>query len=415
MHSQQTANRHEPEWLDGALFPDYTLAGFWHVLNVLEHLQRRGKLLPFSAASHLLDPKRSVGSITISHQSQISTDDAFEELFAVLRDGLVGALDVAEAVVAARPSVVGEFAAFLMTKMSTHSEKVKRITGQCLEELGSLIKAHCEEDCLRDLLYYRSLEGLFNFSGILGELGEGGLARSAYSGRPSRQYDRIWVAANSECLELSGFDATQRQLERVFDLISALHSQGIITRPIGMSRDEFAKCHELTLSDLVCRAISAGRAAESVPERFIPQRWQVFQIDRYSSPLDIVEKIVGLMYRLPESLCSEATRELMAAIGSEVFENPREALLFTLSGMSPERVGELCWLLGQIHEPLLLEYKALFFNVDRHIISDDASLIFDVRVDVHREAYGSISVLNRSLAPDVFQRVLTRSYREPRA
>jgi hypothetical protein len=378
---------------------DFSLEGFQSVLPKLQRTR---------SAAYFLNPTRSTHYIDFAASMQVKPADAFKDLFKALQLGVISPCDLAESVVASRPSSVEECKAFLKTKISSQTSrralKLNEAIGECIQELDALIALHLQGD-FNDALFRRSLESLINYSGVLGELGKGGSINGAFYGPYCRRYDRIQAFVRKDgSLELHGFSTEPWQLAKVHDLVADLKAKGVITQSIGMSREEFASAFELTGGEIMKRGayVAVGMQLGALGVNLASQ--DTYAIQPNSSTHEVLKKVLELVSVLHGTDMADITKQLEDVLGANSLDNFDEALKSAIpDDAPPERLEHARWMLEELHDSLHKRYRARFHNEDKSTISDDGTLKFEVSVDHHREDYASIVIDRRSVSPQAYR------------
>lgn len=382
---------------------DFSLEGFESVLPKLTR-----------SAAYFLNPTRSTHYTDFAASMRVKPEDAFNDLFKALQSGLISACDLAESVVASRPSSVEECKAFLNTKISSQTTrralKLNEAIGECIKELDALIAAHLQGD-FNDALFQRSLESLINYSGVLGELGKGGSINGGFYGPYCRRYDRIQALVQKDGgLELHGFSTEPWQLAKVYDLVADLKAKGVITQSISMSREDFSKNFELTGGEIAVRGANGVVSMQLGALGMDTASQDVYAITPNSSTHEVLNKVLGLISVLHGTEMSDIAAQLEEELGSNASDNLGEALRNAIPDDAPqERLEHAHWMSLELHDSLYKRYRARFYNEDNSIISEDGTLKFEVRVDQHREDYASIIIDRRSVSPEAF-RIIFEGY-----
>jgi hypothetical protein len=339
---------------------------------------------------------------------RVKPEDAFHELFKALQLGMISPCDLAESVVAARPSSVGECKEFLKTKISSQTSRraigLNEAIHECMQELDDLIALHLQGD-FNDALYRRSLESLITYSGVLGELGKAGSINAGFYGAYCRRYDRVQaIMRNDGSLELHGFSTEQWQLAKVYDLVADLKSKGLITQSIGMSREDFSKKFELSGGEIAMRGAYGVVSTQLGALGVDTTSYDTFAIQPNDATHQVLKKVLELISVLHDTEMSDIAKQMEDVLGLNAFENFEEALKNAIPDDAPqERLEHVRWMLEEVHDSLYKRYRARFHNEDKSIVSEDGTLKFEVRVDQHREDYASIIIDRRSVSPEAYR------------
>lgn len=369
------------------------------------------------SAIYFLNPITTLHHRDFFDSARVQPREAFEELFIALAAGSISACDLAESIVASRPSGVNEFKAFLNDKLAVEpaasSRKLYEAIQECLQETDSLIAGHVQGE-FSDALYRRSLQSLIYHSGVLGELGKSGSINNQFYGPYCRRYDRVQVSVTDDgSLRLFGFSTESSQLGQVYDLIADLKQQGILRQGIGMSRDDFSRNYELSSGEIMKRGAFAavgkqlGAVGVQVPSG------DEYKITPNSSHEEVMKKILELTSLLHEDSLDKTVEGIFGPDAAKDLDGALEGLI--PSDVSQERLQDFRWMLEELHNSLYLRYRARFHNEDKAIISDDGTLVFDVWVDHHREDYASILIDKRAVSPDAYRIIFEQYVQNRRA
>jgi hypothetical protein len=402
MRIQQQSNTHGSGSEHSGDRTDFSLEGIESVFP---------KIVGASRAAYFLDPIKTLHHRDFFASARVQPREAFEELFTALAAGSISACDLAESIVASRPSSVNEFQSFLKDKLTqepvTRSRELSEAIRECLQDTDALILGHVQGE-FSDALYRRSLESLIYYSGVLGELGKPGSINNQFYGPYCRRYDRVQVSVTDDgSLRLFGFSTESSQLGQVYDLITDLKKQGILRQGIGMSRDDFSRNYELSSGEIMKRGAFAavgkqlGAVGVQVPSG------DEYKITPNSSHEEVMKKILELTSVLHEDSLDKTVEGIFGPEAAKDLDGALEGLI--PSDVSQERLEHFRWMLEELHNSLYLRYRARFHNEDKSIVSDDGALVFDVWVDHHREDYASILIDGRAVSADVY-RIIFEQY-----